>query len=621
MQEEASATHKPGLIRRLFGFTWNLITWIRTATFNLIFVFIALAIIISLIADEAPVMPDQTALRIAPSGFLVDQLSYVDPVTQFLEQSSQDDAETLVRDLTTSINRGAEDSRITSLVLELSNLYGGGISKLEEVGIALQNFKDSGKSIIAISDNYSQDQYYLASYADTIYLNPMGTVLLTGYSSYRNYFKTALDKLQLSFHVFRVGEYKDAVEPFLQDSMSDASREHNQLWLTDLWQTYQESVETQRQLADDTLNDYINNLDQHMTSTGGNSALLAKNKGLVDELASRHQIELILKESLGVDDDTESYKALDYWDYLDFTEREQSQFTDKVGLLVAKGTILDGEQPEGTIGGDTLAQLIQDARADESIKALVVRVDSPGGSAFASEVIREELNVTREAGIPVIISMGSVAASGGYWIAMGADEVWATPTTITGSIGVFSAFPTVENALQHIGINTDGVGTTKLAGALRIDRPLSELASNVLQQSVENIYQRFLTLVAESRQSTPEQIHTVAQGRVWTGAAAQELGLVDQLGTLEDAIAAAAVKAGIEDYSIELIEKALSPGEQLLLELSGGMAQMGQQVSNRWRLPSSWQQTIGPLMEQARMLQNMNDPQGVYAQCLECGSL
>ncbi len=204
---------------------------------------------------------------------------------------------------------------------------------------------------------------------------------------------------------------------------------------------------------------------------------------------------------------------------------------------------------------------------------------------------------------------------------MGADEVWATPTTITGSIGVFSAFPTVENALQHIGINTDGVGTTKLAGALRIDRPLSELASNVLQQSVENIYQRFLTLVAESRQSTPEQIHTVAQGRVWTGAAAQELGLVDQLGTLEDAIASAAVKAGIEDYNIELIEKALSPGEQLLLELSGGMAQMGQQVSNRWRLPSSWQQTIGPLMEQARMLQNMNDPQGVYAQCLECGSL
>jgi protease IV len=619
--QEVSATHKPGLIRRLFGFIWNLITWIRTATFNLIFVFIALAIIISLIADEAPVMPDKTALRIAPSGFLVDQLSYVDPVTQFLEQSSQDDAETLVRDLTTSINRAAEDPRITSLVLELSNLYGGGISKLEEVGIALQNFKDSGKTIIAISDNYSQDQYYLASYADTIYLNPMGTVLLTGYSSYRNYFKTALDKLQLNFHVFRVGEYKDAVEPFLQNSMSDASREHNQLWLTDLWQTYQESVETQRQLADDTLNDYINNLDQHMASTGGNSALLAKNKGLVDELASRHQIEQILEKSLGVDDETESYKALDYWDYLDFTEREQSQFTDKVGLLVAKGTILDGEQPEGTIGGDTLAQLIQDARDDESIKALVVRVDSPGGSAFASEVIREELNVTREAGIPVVISMGSVAASGGYWIAMGADEVWATPTTITGSIGVFSAFPTVENALQHIGINTDGVGTTKLAGALRIDRPLSELASNVLQQSVENIYQRFLTLVAESRQSTPEQIHTVAQGRVWTGAAAQELGLVDQLGTLEDAIASAAVKAGIEDYNIELIEKALSPGEQLLLELSGGMAQMGQQVSNRWRLPSSWQQTIGPLMEQARMLQNMNDPQGVYAQCLECGSL
>ncbi|BFM17206.1 signal peptide peptidase SppA [Maricurvus nonylphenolicus] len=615
-----SEQKKPGFIRRTFGFVWSLLTWLRTTTFNLLFLVIILAIIVSLSDEDTAVMPDSTALRIAPSGFLVDQRSYVDPMTQFLEQSSPEDAETLVRDLTTSLTRAAEDKRITALVLDLSNLYGGGISKLEEIGQALQTFKASGKQIYAVSDNYSQDQYYLASYADTIYLNPMGAVLLTGYGSYRNYFKSALDKLDMNFHVFRVGEYKDAVEPFLQDHMSDASREHNQLWLTDLWQTYHEQVEQQRGLTPDTLNDYINNLDQHMAANAGDSATLAKTKGLVDELASRHRINQHLREALG-EDDNGGYDAIDYWDYLDFTDREQPQSADTIGLLIAKGAILDGQQPEGTIGGDTLAALIEDAREDSDIKALVIRVDSPGGSAFASEVIREQLNVTREAGIPIVVSMGSVAASGGYWIAMGADEVWATPTTITGSIGVFSAFPTVENTLGRLGISTDGVGTTKLAGALRIDRPLSPLASNVLQQSVDNIYQRFLTIVADARQSTPEQIHTVAQGRVWTGTAAQELGLVDNLGTLEDAIAAAAAKAELTDYQVEEVRKALTPGEQLLLELSGGMVSIGEKVSASWQLPAFWQQAIAPVQQQLQLLQQMNDPQGVYAQCLECAGV
>lgn len=620
MSEAMPEQKKPGLLRRSIGALWGLLTWLRTTTFNILFLIVILAIIASLASEETAVMPESTALRIAPSGFLVDQRSYVDPVTQFLEQSSPEDAETLVRDLTTSLKRAAEDDRITALVLDLSNLFGGGISKLEEIGQALQTFKATGKKIYAVSDNYSQDQYYLASYADTIYLNPMGTVLLTGYGSYRNYFKSALDKLDLNFHVFRVGEYKDAVEPFLQDHMSDASREHNQLWLTDLWQTYYEQVEQQRGLSPDTLNDYINNLDQHMAANAGDSATLAKNKNLVDELASRHTINQQLREALG-EDDNGGYDAIDYWDYLDFTDREQPQSADTIGLLIAKGAILDGQQPEGTIGGDTLAALIEDARENSDIKALVIRVDSPGGSAFASEVIREQLNVTREAGIPIVVSMGSVAASGGYWISMGADEVWATPTTITGSIGVFSAFPTLENTLGRLGISTDGIGTTKLAGALRVDRPLSPLASNVLQQSVDNIYQRFLAIVAEARQSTPEQVHSVAQGRVWTGTAAQELGLVDNLGSLDDAIAAAADKAELTDYQIEEVRKPLTPGEQLLLELSGGMVSIGQKISASWQLPAFWQQALAPVQQQMQLLQQMNDPQGVYAQCLECSGI
>lgn len=613
---------RPGFIRRTFSFLWNLITWIRVALLNIIFLLIVAAIFFSFSSDQSTLtIPDQTALRIAPSGALVDERSYMDPMTQLLEQARPEEVETVVRELTTALKRAAGDNRVTALILDLSDLKGGGISKLEEIGSALQTFKATGKPVIAISDTYSQDQYYLASYADTIYLNPMGAVLLTGYSTYRNYFKDALDKLNLNFHVFRVGEFKDAVEPFLQDHMSDASREHNQQWLGEIWQTYQQRVESLRKLPANTLNDYINHLDQHMLAAQGDSATLALNKKLVDQLASRHDITRILQQQFGTTEEGDDYLALDYWDYLDITDNQILPETNKIGLLIASGTILDGEQPAGAIGGDSLAQLIREARADTDIKALVVRVDSPGGSAFASEVIRQELSVTRASGIPVIVSMGSVAASGGYWMAMGANEVWATPTTITGSIGVFSAFPTVENALTHMGISTDGVGTTELAGALRVDRPLSPLASNVLQQSVENIYRRFITLVADARQSTPQQVHAVAQGRVWTGAAAQTLGLVDKLGTLDDAIASAAAQAKLDTYQVDVIRQPLSPGEQLLQELSGGTALLPQSFTASWQLPAFWQKTLSPFTAQIKMLSQMNDPHGVYAQCLECSGI
>jgi len=608
----------PGFLTRLFRGFWNLITWLRISLFNLVFLALLLALVVAMIPQEEQRLTGKRALRVAPSGFLVDQRSYVDPVTQILEQSRPEEVETLVSDLVKTINHAARDERITALVLELDYLVGGGISKLEEIGTALQRFKVSGKPIIAVADNYSQEQYYLASYADEIYLHPMGGVLLTGYGSYRNYFKNALDKLAVNFHVFRVGDYKDFIEPYTRNNMSAASREHNALWLQQLWGVYTSRLESLRGLPNGAVNSYINNLDENLNRVDGNSARLALNAGLVDQLAGRRQVRQTLKQKLGSNRDGDNYNALDYWDYLHHLEKENGHVGGKVGLIVAKGIIVDGKQPEGTIGGDTMAKLLREAREDASLKALVLRIDSGGGSAFASEVIRQEILATRQAGIPVIVSMGSVAASGGYWIASAGDEIWATPTTITGSIGVFGAFPTFELTLDKLGVSTDGIGTTKLAGAMRVDRPLSPQAESVIQQSVEFVYKQFLNLVAEARDSSVGEIHRVAQGRVWSGATAKELGLVDNIGNLEDAVAAAAARAGLNSYHLHLIRKTLSPKEQILKELAGGVSALAPNTLMEKVAPASLRKALTPLAEPFQLMGKLNDPRGVYTLCEVC---
>lgn len=612
------AEHKTGFLRRVFSKLWGAITCLRVALANIIFILIVLIIASALIPDKAPLMPDQTALRIVPAGFLVDQYSYTDPLTQILEQSQAQDMETRVSDLVIALDRAGKDTRITALVLELNDFIGGGISKLEEVGAALNSFKKSGKPIYAVASNYTQEQYYLASYADEIFLNPMGAVMLTGYGNYRNYFKDAIDKLSLNFHVFKVGEFKDAVEPFTQNEMSDASREHNSLWINDLWGVYTRQIENLRHLSEGSIDDYINHMGRYIDQYDGDGAKTAQQFGLVDQLATTAIQSQFLINKFGLDPDSETYQSLDVDDYLSFTDREQSPNPNRIGLIIAKGMILNGKHPEGNVGGDTYAKLIRQARKDSSLSGLVIRIDSGGGSAFASELIRQELDITRKQGLPVFISMGSVAASGGYWMSMAADEVWATPTTLTGSIGVFSAFPTIENSLDKLGVATDGVGSTELAGALRIDRPLSPLISKILQASVDNIYKRFITLVADARRSTPAQIHAVAQGRVWTGAAAKELGLVDELGGLQDTLNSAAKRAGLEDYDIRIIRPELSPMEQLTQQLAENIS-MPNAVktltnSATGTLLKALEETFAPL----QMLQMMNDPASVYAQCLSC---
>ncbi|TNE75986.1 MAG: signal peptide peptidase SppA [Gammaproteobacteria bacterium] len=615
-------SEKPGLIRRFFRLIGKLAHGIRVLI-NLLFLLLIAALVVSLFQKDVQPLPEHAALRIAPGGFLVEQKTYTDPLTQLMQQSSPADAETLVQDVVESIDRAAIDPRITSLVLELDYLLGGGLTKLEDVGQALRRFRDSGKPIIAVGDNYTQEQYYLASYADEIHLNPMGAVLITGYGSYHNYFKEALEKLKVNVHVFRVGTYKDAIEPFTRSDMSPASREHNSAWLNALWGVYTDRVETQRKLPADAINDYVNNLGAKLEDHAGNAAELAVASGLVDKLSTRPQMADRLRQLAGVNDEG-GYQGIDMKRYLSHLRRaealEPTPEVGKIGLIVAKGMILDGEQPSGTVGGDSLAKLFQQARMNNELKALVLRIDSPGGSAFASEVIRQELLATRNAGLPVIVSMGTVAASGGYWMAMGANEVWASPTTITGSIGVFGVIPTFEDSLAALGVSSDGIGTTELADFYHLDRPMSDQAKLVVQSGVNHIYDHFLTLVADARGSTPAAVHEIAQGRVWTGEKARELGLVDELGNLQQAIESAAKVAGLDQYEIEEVRKPLDFREQLLQELANGQMAtwLGSLVQSR--ATQGWLAGLYDLGRRLQPLSHFNDPRGMYLQCFECAS-
>lgn len=615
----STPTAKNALTQLFTGF-WSIISWIRIILTNLVFLLLLIIVLAAIFGSSLRPLPEQFALRLAPTGVLVDQRSHLDASALLLGGQKPEDNETLVRELVVAIDEAAKDPRVTGLVMELDGLMGGGLSKMQEVGAALDRFRASGKPSIAVGGNFSQDQYYLASHADEIYLHDMGSLLLTGYGRYSQYYKSALDKLAVNFHVFRTGNFKDAVEPFLRDDMSEESKAHNTRLIHELWDSYTAQVEKRRQLPPGSINDYIDQLETRLAAAKGDAAWLAAELGLVDDVGSRQKFDQQLVERFGQSDEGFFYQGVGVSAYLaNLRLKQKENATDKIGLIVASGTILDGYQPDGSIGSNTLVDLLRSLHDQEHIKALVIRIDSGGGSAFASEIIRAEIAALRARGMPVLVSMGSVAASGGYWIAAGADEIWATPTSITGSIGVFGAFPTLEASLAKLGIHTDGVGTTELSGALRSDRPLSPKAGEIIQQSVDHIYQRFIRLVADARKTEPEAIDQVAQGQIWSGAKAKTLGLVDHLGNLEDVIAAAAQRAQLENYAVEVIRQLLSPGEEFLRQLMS--SQVGALLSaqlTREVLPlTSWQE-IKPLLRPLTDLQKMNDPRAIYAWCADC---
>ncbi|MBI2783299.1 MAG: signal peptide peptidase SppA [Gammaproteobacteria bacterium] len=612
----------PGILRRLWRFLGSLVRIARTLISTLLLL-VFIAMLASLFGHDLKPLPEHALLRVAPTGTLVEQRSWSDP-RELLGPGGGPAPETRVADLVEAIGAAATDARITGIALELDDLAGGGLDKLETVGLALLAFRTSGKPVIAVGDSYTQAQYYLASFADEIHLNPFGNVLLTGLGSYHLYFKEALDKLRINFHVFRVGTYKDAVEPFIGTGMSDASREHTSAWLAELWHAVATGLEGRRHLAAGAIDDYVNHPDAKLAAANGDGAQLALQSGLIDHISTRPEILTRLRALAGKGGDERDYGYVDLREYLAHLNlrKPADAGQPKIGVLVASGVMYDGDQQAGAIGGDSLARLIRQTREKAAIKALVVRIDSPGGSAFAADLIRQELLATRAAGIPVVVSMGTVAASGGYWIAAEADEIWAEPTTITGSIGVFGMVPTFEDSLAAIGIHNDGVGTSPLAGAMRLDRPMTEQAARLIQGSVDNIYQRFVGLVAAGRHMDVAAVDGIAQGRVWTGRQAQERGLVDHLGNLEAAVAAAAHRAGVENYQTVPIEPPLDFRERFIRQLmeSGDLPEAGVAVP-----PTSLGARVGELL---RLLVRSSasdwitaSRQGVFLHCLECGTL
>lgn len=606
---------KPGLLRRFFRRLGQLLTGLRILLSNLLFLAVIVIIIGLFSSAELPSIPDQGALVLNPQGSIVEQRSFNDPFIRFMGRSDPEQHEILLQDVIDSIKLAADDQRINTLVLELDGMVHGGISKLQEVNLAVEQFRSRGKKVIAVADSYTQDQYWLAAQADEVYLHPMGAILLQGYSVYRNYFKQALDKLAIDFHVFRVGQFKSAVEPFIRDDMSAEAKTANLAWLNRLWGEYTSAVTARRKLPADGIDQFINTMDQQLAAAGGSTARAALAAGLVDGIQSREASNQYLAELVGGVDEDGLYKGIGFESYLWLRQRElgvQTQSENVVGVIVAEGNIVDGVQPPGMIGGDSLAQQIRSARTDSQIKAVVLRINSGGGSAFASEIIRSELELLRRAGKPLVVSMSSVAASGGYWIASLADEIWAMPTTLTGSIGIFGAFPTLDKSLAKLGVTTDGVGTTELAGGLRLDRPLHPVAASVIQSSIEYGYQQFLQIVADGRSMDINEVAKIASGRVWAGSQAKELGLVDQLGGLDQAVASAARLAGLDDFDEQVLELPLTPAEQILRTLSGVMAK----AQAGWILQVN--SLVNPLLSQLGNYSWLNDPRGVYLYCQIC---
>ena len=617
----SNSTPSKNIFVRIWRFLWGAVSWLRIAMLNVIFL-VVLFIVFSTVMESAPKPIEQPGpLFIAPSGILVDQLSYEPPLAALTGDTPP---ETHLRSLIESIHRASTDNRVTGLIIKLNDLNGGGISKIQELGQAITAFKQSQKPVIAYGNFLDQQQYYLASYADTIFIHDMGGVAITGFGLYRNYFKGLIDKLGINVHVFKSGTFKDFVEPYIRTDMSEPSRAHNEAWITSLWQTYSNDVEQRRDLASGQLDNYIKKLPQLLSDAGGNSAKLAQDYKLVDEIGSKQALINYLIEQFGQSkDDSNMFNYINPLSYQHEIALEKFQQQGNIGLIVAAGNIMDGEQPEGSIGGDTLSQLIRKARNNKNLQALVLRVDSGGGSAFASELIRQEITETRAAGKPVFISMGSMAASGGYWLSAGADQIWATPTTLTGSIGVFSIVPTFESTIDKIGVTSDGVATSELAGLFHLDRPMSEQAKTVFQMGVESVYSKFLGIVADARNSSVDDIRKVAEGRVWLGEQALEHNLVDHLGSLEDAIAAVAQHANISRPVITLVERDLTPFEELLKNISLN-TQATFPASNTNNVVNTLFNNMARQLNQDPLTQlladqskNVSQPK-IYALCAEC---
>jgi len=565
---------------------WDVMNFTRRLILNLVFFGLLFLILILFIvamgksATSKASLQDRTTLVIAPEGRLVEQFS-ADPVSRALGKAVGDKGaeEIQLRDLIRALEAAKTDKKIERVVLELDKLQPSGFASMREVTVALQELRAAGKQVVAFSENMSQSQYLLASQANEVYLDPMGGVVLEGLGRYRQYFRTGLqDKLGVDVHLFKVGEYKSAAEPYVLDAASPQAKEADLFWMNDVWQRYLADIAKARKLDPAQLAAGIDTMPEGIAAAGGDLAKFALQQKLVDGLKTREEVDTLLTERGIADDDADGgYRNVNLDAYLSVLDSRRSPVDSRpqVAVIVASGEISGGDLPAGRIGGESTSALLREARDDKDVKAVVLRVSSPGGEVFASEQIRREVVALKEAGKPVVVSMGDLAASGGYWISMNADRIYADPSTITGSIGIFGMIPNVARSLDKIGVHTDGVGTTRFAGAFDITRPMDPAVGQVIQSVINKGYADFTGKVAAARNKPVEAVDEVARGRVWSGAQAKERGLVDEFGGLRTAVADAASRAKLGEagkFRVRYIEKAATPFAQFLSGFAGSHA-------------------------------------------------
>ncbi|ACF91211.1 signal peptide peptidase SppA [Salmonella enterica] len=610
-------------IAGFFKWTWRVLNFVREMVLNLFFIFLVLVGVGIWMQIGNGSNSEQTArgaLLLDISGVIVDKPSTNHRLgalgRQLFGASSDRLQENSLFDIVNAIRQAKDDRSITGIVLDLKNFTGADQPSMRYIGKALREFRDSGKPIFAVGENYSQGQYYLASFANKIWLSPQGQVDLHGFATNGLYYKTLLDKLKVSTHVFRVGTYKSAVEPFIRDDMSPAAREADSHWIGELWQNYLHTVSANRQISPQQLFPGAQAIIDGLTSVGGDTAKYALDHKLVDALASSADVEKALTKQFGWSKTENNYRAISYYDY---SLKTPADTGGTIAVIFANGAIMDGEETPGNVGGDTTASQIRDARLDPKVKAIVLRVNSPGGSVNASEVIRAELAAAKAAGKPVVVSMGGMAASGGYWISTPANYIVASPSTLTGSIGIFGVINTVENSLSSIGVHSDGVSTSPLAD-ISMTKALSPEVQQMMQLSIEYGYKRFITLVADARKRTPEQIDKIAQGHVWTGEDAKANGLVDSLGDFDDAVAKAAELAKLKQWHLDYYQDEPTVLDMVMDSMTGSVRAMLPEAIQAM-LPAPLVSAANTVKAEGDKLAAFNDPQNRYAFCLTCANV
>ncbi|EBB6339838.1 signal peptide peptidase SppA [Salmonella enterica] len=610
-------------IAGFFKWTWRVLNFVREMVLNLFFIFLVLVGVGIWMQIGNGSNSEQTArgaLLLDISGVIVDKPSTNHRLgalgRQLFGASSDRLQENSLFDIVNAIRQAKDDRNITGIVLDLKNFTGADQPSMRYIGKALREFRDSGKPVFAVGENYSQGQYYLASFANKIWLSPQGQVDLHGFATNGLYYKTLLDKLKVSTHVFRVGTYKSAVEPFIRDDMSPAAREADSRWIGELWQNYLHTVSANRQISPQQLFPGAQAIIDGLTSVGGDTAKYALDHKLVDALASSADVEKALTKQFGWSKTENNYRAISYYDY---SLKTPADTGGTIAVIFANGAIMDGEETLGNVGGDTTASQIRDARLDPKVKAIVLRVNSPGGSVNASEVIRAELAAARAAGKPVVVSMGGMAASGGYWISTPANYIVASPSTLTGSIGIFGVINTVENSLSSIGVHSDGVSTSPLAD-ISMTKALSPEVQQMMQLSIEYGYKRFITLVADARKRTPEQIDKIAQGHVWTGEDAKANGLVDSLGDFDDAVAKAAELAKLKQWHLDYYQDEPTVLDMVMDSMTGSVRAMLPEAIQAM-LPAPLVSAANTVKAEGDKLAAFNDPQNRYAFCLTCANV